>query len=257
MGPKSKRLKTATTKQDICPTAAAAAAAEIPPPLPDGWDRCHAYLESKRRYCRQFPKGYNPNNKEEFKINNENNVPVYCGNHQHFLEEQNEKEGENEDINGQRLMSNTPNQQSDSKKANRRKRIPCPVDPSHFIFSDTIEKHIQVCPGTKKAKQLKEQPFYRHNINTGGHGSLLDKMIEQDQNRDNKTTTACDGTNTRTTDSNSEKLEWAQRVALRVLSVHQDIFSTPPPTTSETVKDSSEQKSSESYNIELSGGAML
>lgn len=89
---------------------------------PEGWARCHFYLERKNRFCRQ----------QVVKDT------CYCGNHQ------------------------PPTEQ--------RKRVPCPIDPSHLIYSDQVEKHSKVCPFHKKRCSQQEQSYYRHNVNTGGHG---------------------------------------------------------------------------------------
>jgi tRNA:m4X modification enzyme len=65
---------------------------EGPPEPPEGWKRCRAYLERKRRFCKQWP----------------NDGKKYCGNHQHL----------------ETTISGSGNEGS------VRKRIPCPIDPS-------------------------------------------------------------------------------------------------------------------------------
>lgn len=129
------------------------------PRLPKNWDRCHVYIEKKRRFCRQKP--HNPKS-------------VYCGNHQHL----------------------------EVKPVHERKRIPCPIDSSHLIYEDMVEKHILICPKAKKRKRQEEEPYFKENVNNGGHGDL------------------CQGLSSRDTNT----LEWAQRVAKRVLKVHQRLF---------------------------------
>lgn len=89
-----------------------------------------------------------------------------------------------------------------------RKRIPCPIDPSHLIFEDMVEKHIPICPRAKKRKLQSEQIYYQENINTGGHGNMYSQSLSSEENNGTTTTS----------------LEWAQRLAIQVLEVHQRIF---------------------------------
>eukprot|EP00934_Nitzschia_sp_Nitz4_P002950 Nitzschia sp. Nitz4//scaffold195_size40117//32815//34534//NITZ4_007580-RA/size40117-processed-gene-0.17-mRNA-1//1//CDS//3329540377//2940//frame0 len=131
------------------------------PPVPANWDRCHAFLESKNRFCRQRPQ----------------EPSVYCGNHQHL------------DV---------------QPRSDGRKRIPCPIDPSHLIFEDMVDRHILICPRAKKRKRQEQQPYFEENINCGGHGSLGSS-------------------------NHSEavlSLQWAQKLALRVMEVNTSQFST-------------------------------
>lgn len=133
------------------------------PSLPENWDRCHAFLENKRRFCRQVPRP----------------PSVYCGNHQHL----------------------------DSDKAGTtttgRKRIPCPLDPSHLIFEDMIEHHILICPKVKKRKRQEQQPYFKACINSGGHGDLY---VPKEQI--------------------PHTVEWAKYWALRVLEAYTAVFGT-------------------------------
>lgn len=131
------------------------------PLVPKDWDRCHAYMENKKRYCRQRPQ---PPSK-------------YCGNHQHLDSLVGERTG--------------------------RKRISCPIDPSHYIFEDQVEKHVRICPRVKKRKRQEGQPYFVSEINMGGHGSLFSS--EECQN-------------------DSNEVEWAQQLALRVLEVYSKVF---------------------------------
>eukprot|EP00980_Cylindrotheca_fusiformis_P011719 scaffold2783_cov129-Cylindrotheca_fusiformis.AAC.20 len=132
---------------------------KIVPEVPVNWDRCHAYMEQKRRFCRQ---------------RRQNGSSQYCGNHQH-LEDNN---------------------------ACPRKRVPCPVDPSHMVFEDQVAKHVPICPATKKRKRQEGAEYFKENINTGGHGDI------------------CDNSST----SDKEHGKWAERIALRVLEIHQQVF---------------------------------
>jgi tRNA:m4X modification enzyme len=110
------------------------------PPLPKEWARCHAYIDNKRRYCRQHPIEFEDAPATDHKA--DTGRPRYCGNHQHLL-------------------------------ANRkRKRIPCPADASHSVYEDCVAKHLSVCPMLKKQRGQEKQSFYRKNINSGGYGPL-------------------------------------------------------------------------------------
>ncbi|CAM0877705.1 unnamed protein product [Alopecurus aequalis] len=59
------------------------------------------------------------------------------------------------------------NHQPDSTSASRR-RVPCPVDPSHTVFEDNLEAHVGKCPFRKHADALAAQPYYSKGINSGG-----------------------------------------------------------------------------------------
>ena len=129
------------------------------PEPPETWDRCHAYMKQKKRFCRQ----------------QRQNDSIYCGNHQHLQ----------------------VNLQS------KRKRIPCPLDPSHMIYEDQLNKHLPICPKTKKRKRQEDSHYYKENVNAGGHGDI-----------------SCPAISPTKTDTHS----WAQKLALRVLMVHQQVF---------------------------------
>ncbi len=125
------------------------------PELPEDWDRCHAFMEKKKRFCRQ----------------QRASDSSYCGNHQHLVTSINSK----------------------------RKRVPCPLDSSHLVFEDSIEKHVLVCPKATKQKDQERQFFYQSNINAGGHGTLIKCAQPIDLTR-------------------------AKRLAQRIISVHAQIF---------------------------------
>ena len=65
-----------------------------------------------------------------------------------------------------------------------------------------VDKHILVCPATKKQRLQEQQPFYKHNLNTGGHGK--DCSLQQNLG--------------------SISLVDATKLALSVLRVHQKLF---------------------------------
>jgi len=149
-----------------------------PPQPPENWKRCRAYLERKKRFCKQWP----------------TDGKLYCGNHLHL-----EKNIASSSFRGGKIVV--------------RKRIPCPIDPSHMIFEHNLKKHILVCPRAKKRKRQEEEPYFLKNVNCGGHGRLVAKPS--------------------TSISSSSKSEfepgtsiWAQRIARRILRAHQSIFKT-------------------------------
>ena len=52
------------------------------PPLPEKWDRCHAYNKRKSKYCKQMPLPLSG------KCSNTTNQPRYCGHHRHLIVEE-------------------------------------------------------------------------------------------------------------------------------------------------------------------------
>jgi tRNA:m4X modification enzyme len=99
---------------------------------------------------------------------------LFCGNHQHLQE-----------------------------CTKGKKRIPCPLDPSHWIYEDNVEKHVKICPQAKKRKRQEGESYFTKNVNVGGYGDLCLELPP-----------AVDvGT-----------VGWAERLALRVLETHQQIF---------------------------------
>ncbi|KAI9099003.1 hypothetical protein K1719_024770 [Acacia pycnantha] len=45
--------------------------------------------------------------------------------------------------------------------------IPCPLDPSHLVLKQNVERHVKRCPMLKQVQSLSLQPFYRKGINAG------------------------------------------------------------------------------------------
>ncbi|KAG7364001.1 methyltransferase [Nitzschia inconspicua] len=183
------------------------ATASAPPPLPKGWDRCHVWMERKRRYCRQLPfaKG-----------------EKLCGNHRHLILSSSSSSLE--------LKPDSETSQA-ATSSSQRKRIPCPIDPSHWIFEDKAAKHIEKCPTNKKRKRQQEEPYFQENINCGGFGSL---GYVDDRKLINDTTPSCCrqraivpsslSSSKCNADLATETVEWANALARRVLEVHQSIF---------------------------------
>lgn len=48
-----------------------------------------------------------------------------------------------------------------------RTRIPCPFDPTHSIFNDTVAAHKRVCPFLVIQKTISELPCFREKVNSG------------------------------------------------------------------------------------------
>ena len=160
------------------------------PQLPENWDRCHAYNEKKRRYCRQMPA---PNQ-------------IYCGNHLHLIQEG--------DCDRNKRPCDDVAESSDVKRNNKKRkdrgaRIPCPIDPSHLIFESALAKHVLVCPAAKEREETCSREYYQEGTNTGGHGDLGD-----DGNNN-----MMDAGGEETTD-----LERAKQLAMAVLKVFCSVF---------------------------------
>jgi tRNA:m4X modification enzyme len=148
-----------------------------PPPVPEGWDRCHAYMDRKARFCRQevlpalVELGY-----------------FFCGNHRHLC----------------------PESVGSKRRSDRLRRIPCPIDPTHYIYEDMLEKHIQKCPKAVALELLKLESYYCQDCNCGGHGADS-RTIDQEQH-------------IIAAGSDQEENENACRVAMAVLRAYQRIF---------------------------------
>jgi len=48
-----------------------------------------------------------------------------------------------------------------------RKRIPCPLDPSHSIFADDLERHLKICPRAKGIAEEERLPCFSRDCNVG------------------------------------------------------------------------------------------
>ncbi|KAL3781193.1 hypothetical protein ACHAW5_007005 [Stephanodiscus triporus] len=139
------------------------------PSLPEGWVRCHAYNELKRRYCRQMPV---PLSGECI----DTNRPRYCGNHMHLLDEclinRGIEHARDVDLSVERIEKAKRPRAVDRKNKYRGKRVPCPIDPSHLIFEGAISKHALVCPAVKRRQELAGKEYFCEGINLGGFGDM-------------------------------------------------------------------------------------
>jgi tRNA:m4X modification enzyme len=178
------------------------------PPLPNGWTRCHAYNARKRRFCRQI----------------RCTDSLYCGNHVHLTEKQ-----ENECKSASTVNDNHTGGDTDgasSIKSRKRRRIPCPLDPSHFIYAHRIQHHIAKCPKVKLQQQQEKETYYCYNINTGGHGSLHSKSTASSTTTTTMTTkSTMEHPDTSTAEhSNDTTVLRAHRLALAVLQTFHSLF---------------------------------
>jgi len=68
-----------------------------------------------------------------------------------------------------------------------RERIPCPVDPSHTIYKDSMAKHIKCCNIARERRELENMPYYCLDCNSGdpdpeemSSNHNIDTMIDPD-----------------------------------------------------------------------------
>jgi tRNA:m4X modification enzyme len=169
------------------------------PPVPPGWTRCHAYVERKHRYCRQQCQG---------KQSNDGGRPRYCGNHRHLFvcttttiiaNSTTQTQPDDNSIKDKEAVSNFNNKM-------KQQRIPCPMDPTHHIQADKLEKHMLICPKIKQQRAMEKLYYYHDSLNAGGHGCI---GLQQSSSSERK----------------GRGIEWAKRVALCVLKVHEQVFS--------------------------------
>ena len=188
-----------------------------PPSVPDGWDRCHAYMERKGRFCRQ-----------EVLPSLALSGQFYCGNHRHLLN------SSTLSSNGTAVLSTTNTLLlqvgNDQDKGVLRKRIPCPIDPTHHIYEDMLDKHIEKCPKTMEQRKQRQQKFYCHNCNCGGHG----RLTSSSSSSSSRTTTEERVTAPTSASDGNTELEWAKRVAIAILETYHRLFPIPSIVLSET-----------------------
>ena len=68
------------------------------------------------------------------------------------------------------------------KSSVERKRVVCPVDPSHTVFEDKLQKHLRVCNKTKKSESDSSCSYFVPNCNCGNVS--LPKEITFQSNED-------------------------------------------------------------------------
>lgn len=181
------------------------------PQLPENWQRCRAFMTKKKRYCRQIPiKG-----------------SMFCGNHVDYVSVcQPAPEGEDKSSSCNRSRTKRPRiglplfsvglndtvcdvvvkdeTIQSSKKKERGKRIPCPIDPSHTIYESNLKAHLKKCNKLTQRKSEEAKAFFRNGINLGGFGGLGCKIIE-DKNKGKDST-------------------YYQHLAIRILNAYETVF---------------------------------
>ena len=223
------------------PFAVTAATVEPTSRLPDGWTRCHAYLAHKKRYCRQQPvvvvvvPTNDDTNNHDSKVHSR-----YCGNHLHLFS-----------LDASPVHHHKHHHKhhhSSSSSSSSSSRIPCPVDPSHWIAAHRVASHIRVCPATKKRYAQTQPDFIRVAMNAGGHGCVsagdrhdTDNTEDNTEDNDNKTI------------RRPNQLSWdaQKRLALRVLTVYQRLFSSEPVSQSTSTSSLSSSFSNKNVTIIL------
>lgn len=185
-------------------TADAAAAGDNQhPKLPSDWQRCHAFMSSKGRYCRASKDNLLPPPPNSSHGGTE---AIYCGNHVHLY--------------GMGAAADGDKVEGKSKKG---KRIPCPIDPSHEVYESRLEKHLKVCPAATRKQNDAALPYYQENANCGGCGYLSSNENDiggcgGDDKEDS------DSRPRKRTRSNDNENEWAKELALRVLDAYETLF---------------------------------
>ena len=91
------------------------------------WPKCLFWISKCSRFCSGDRA---PNSK-------------YCVNHMH--------------------MSGSASENAGSE----RKRVVCPIDPSHTVFEDRLEKHMRVCNKNKQERAKSSCSFFIPNFNCG------------------------------------------------------------------------------------------
>ncbi|WOL15556.1 hypothetical protein Cni_G24337 [Canna indica] len=63
------------------------------------------------------------------------------------------------------------------------RRMPCPIDPSHFVSVENLKSHVRICPFKKQAVALESQPYYSKGINTGSSDNTEDDVVDSSVKR--------------------------------------------------------------------------
>ena len=48
-----------------------------------------------------------------------------------------------------------------------RRRVVCPIDPSHTVYEDKLAKHIKICNKSKQNEEVTSCPYFVPNFNQG------------------------------------------------------------------------------------------
>ncbi|KAJ1462646.1 methyltransferase TRM13-domain-containing protein [Pelagophyceae sp. CCMP2097] len=50
------------------------------------------------------------------------------------------------------------------------RRVPCPVDPTHTIPADSVERHVKICNKTRADAEVRSHDWFAEDVNGGGAG---------------------------------------------------------------------------------------
>lgn len=103
------------------------------------WSQCCFYMIKKNRFC-NIEK--TPNSE-------------YCGNHRPV------EEGTTNRISKKFRLDAL------ETTADNSQRCPCPVDPTHTIYTRNLKSHVLICTATTHNQQMEREPFYKKNCNSG------------------------------------------------------------------------------------------
>lgn len=63
-----------------------------------------------------------------------------------------------------------------SDNSGDRERVPCPVDPNHSVYKDTLFRHLKICNSANHMRHLRQAGYYERDIN------LVDSRTGSDSN---------------------------------------------------------------------------
>ena len=171
--------------------------------------KCQLWMPKKQRFCNQKRR----------------DDSIYCGNHYHLDDDTDETTiTRKKSVTSSSPIIVTKRQ----KRTQGATRIPCPIDPSHTIWSNAVEKHILVCPKARELKQYKSLPYYRPNINCGRSTCIaIEDGVKQSKNHPS---------------IHIASLEKACSLALAIIRVYTSIFN---PASSSSSSSSSSRSTSQ------------
>ena len=129
-------------------------------------NKCTYYNKKKRRFCDHE---IDPNIPEQFISSIPSDLkkfkPIYCFQHRSIYSALWKEQK------GLKSLHNLGTNSSKNNNHRIRRRIPCPLDPSHMIYEDKKEIHItKKCPKIKLLNKERQQIYYQQNVNTHGSG---------------------------------------------------------------------------------------
>ena len=63
-------------------------------------------------------------------------------------------------------------------------RVPCPLDPTHTIFKNSMKKHLQICTAKQQRDRLEAEPYYCLDCNSGAMSSSGKREFDTDELED-------------------------------------------------------------------------